>query len=210
MDVTEEPFTREYSVENFGTNYLFRVRLRLGFKVSQNVAAYLHQVMKDLQKEGTFPRQHPIYPTFDNDPTIGTIRYALIRKQLIPEAKITTSGATALRIKYAIRHVAGSPAKWFGLGAYNPLIETQPLFTSTDLVRSLDRVALRKVKRPITLQDVIATAQENEGKVKSADEIDEDARKLASRMSTSGVAPDVDTVGKPPVDSENDSSEAIF
>lgn len=40
VETTDEPFTREYSVESFGTDYLFRVRIRLGFKVSQSIPAY--------------------------------------------------------------------------------------------------------------------------------------------------------------------------
>ena len=52
VETTDEPFTREYSVESFGTDYLFRVRIRLGFKVSQSIPAYLHQIMHDLEKTG--------------------------------------------------------------------------------------------------------------------------------------------------------------
>lgn len=44
-------------VENFGTDYMFRVRIRLGFKVSQSIPAYIHQIMNDLSKSGDLPRQ---------------------------------------------------------------------------------------------------------------------------------------------------------
>ena len=50
VETADEPFTREYSVENFGTDYMFRVRIRLGFKVSQSIPAYIHQIMNDLSK----------------------------------------------------------------------------------------------------------------------------------------------------------------
>lgn len=52
VETADEPFTREYSVENFGTDYMFRVRIRLGFKVSQSIPAYIHQIMNDLSKSG--------------------------------------------------------------------------------------------------------------------------------------------------------------
>ena len=39
VETTDEPLTREYEVVNFGTNVLFRVRIRLGFKVSQSIPA---------------------------------------------------------------------------------------------------------------------------------------------------------------------------
>ncbi len=154
--VTDDPFTREYSVENFGTDYLFRVRIRLGFKVNQNVSTYLHQIMHELIADGTLPPQETIYPKIDGDPELGTIEYVLIHKELIPESKIDSRGVVALRMKYAIRHLAGSPVKWFGLSVYNPLVEVQPLFVTTTPVPPLKRVALRKTKRPITLEAVLA------------------------------------------------------
>ncbi|MBM6700040.1 KUP/HAK/KT family potassium transporter [Bifidobacterium pullorum subsp. saeculare] len=140
VETADEPFTREYTVENFGTNYLFRVRMRLGFKVSQSIPAYLHQIMHDLEKTGELPNQKSVYPKVDADPGIGTIRYVLIHKALMPESKISTRGALSLQIKYAIRHVAGSPVKWFGLAPYNPLVEVQPLFVSTRRPPRLKRV----------------------------------------------------------------------
>lgn len=131
LQTTSEPFTREYTVENFGTDYLFRVNLRLGFKVSQSLPAYLHQIMRDLSQSGELPQQKSIYPKVDADPNIGTIRYVLIHKALMPESAITAREAWSLQMKYAIRKVAGSPIKWFGLAPFNPLLEVQPLFVST-------------------------------------------------------------------------------
>ena len=131
VQTTDEPFTREYSVENFGTDYLFRVKIRLGFKVSQSIPAYIHQIMHDLSHTGELPEQKSVYPKVDADLGIGTIRYVLVHKALMPESNISARDALSLQMKYAIRHVAGSPVKWFGLAPYNPLVEVQPLFVST-------------------------------------------------------------------------------
>ncbi len=89
VETTDEPFTREYSVEDFGTNYIYRVRFRLGFKVSQSIPAYIHQIMHDLSKTGELPNQQSIYPKLDADPGIGTIRYVLIHNALMPESKVS-------------------------------------------------------------------------------------------------------------------------
>ena len=93
VETADEPFTREYSVENFGTDYMFRVRIRLGFKVSQSIPAYIHQIMNDLSKSGDLPRQESRYPKLDADPNIGPIRYVLIHKALMPESKVSQRGA---------------------------------------------------------------------------------------------------------------------
>lgn len=158
--VTDDPYTREYSVENFGTDFLFRVRVRIGFKVNQNISTYLHQIMHELIDSGTLPPQETIYPKIDNDPQLGTINYVLIHKALMPESKIDTRGAFSLRVKYAIRRVAGSPVKWFGLSAFNPKVEVQPLFVRVQPIPPLKYVPLRKTKRPITLEAILTRKAE--------------------------------------------------
>ncbi|RSX58500.1 KUP/HAK/KT family potassium transporter [Bifidobacterium samirii] len=140
VHTTDEPFTREYAVERFGTDHLFRVDIRLGFKVSQSIPAYLHQIMHDLGASGELPAQRSVYPKIDADPHIGTIRYVLIHKDLMPESKVSPGGELALRTKYAIRRLAGSPVQWFGLAAFNPLVEVQPLFIATRRPPRLRRV----------------------------------------------------------------------
>ena len=140
VETTDEPFTREYAVENFDTSYVFRVRIRLGFKVSQSIPAYIHQIMHDLSRTGELPKQKSVYPKVDADPGIGTIRYVLVHKALMPESKVSQRGALSLQVKYAIRHIAGSSVKWFGLAPYNPLIEVQPLFVPTRRPPRLKRI----------------------------------------------------------------------
>ncbi|MBQ5557188.1 MAG: KUP/HAK/KT family potassium transporter [Aeriscardovia sp.] len=165
VNVTDDPFTREYSVENFGTDYLFRVRMRLGFKVDQNVATYLRQIMRELIDAGQLPVQCNIYPKLNDDQEIGAVQYVIIHKELVPESKVTTNGATALRIKYAIRSAVGSSAKWFGLTAHNPIIETQPLFVATNVTAPLKRVNLRKSKHAVTLRAVMTEIAQEEQEV---------------------------------------------
>lgn len=140
VETADEPFTREYSVENFGTDFLFRVRIRLGFKVAQSLPAYIHQIMNDMLKSGDLPTQESRYPKLDADVNIGPIRYVLIHKALMPESKVSQRGAVSLQVKYAIRRLAGSPVKWFGLAPYNPLVEIQPLFLATERPPRLKRV----------------------------------------------------------------------
>ncbi|WP_348519485.1 KUP/HAK/KT family potassium transporter [Bifidobacterium sp. ESL0800] len=157
---TDEPFTREYSVEDFGTDYIFRVRIKLGFKVSQSIPAYIHQVMHDLSASGELPEQKSVYPKVDADPDIGTVRYVLVHKALMPESKLTAREALSLKMKYAIRHVAGSPVKWFGLAPYNPVVEVQPLFLSTRRPPRLKREPLRSGKRRVESRDSAASRKD--------------------------------------------------
>ena len=52
----DEPNAMNYQVETFGTDYIFRVKLNLGFKNDQRVNIYLRQIVRD-QTRGTDTEQ---------------------------------------------------------------------------------------------------------------------------------------------------------
>ena len=49
-------------------------------------------------------------------------------KTLAPESDISNLKKLAVILKYKIRKIAGSPAKWYGLENSNMMIEYVPLF----------------------------------------------------------------------------------
>ncbi len=71
---------------------MFRVRIRLGFKVSQSIPGVHPPDHERSVESGDLPKQNPIYPKLDADPNIGTIRYVLIHKALMPESKVSAAG----------------------------------------------------------------------------------------------------------------------
>lgn len=139
--------------------------------------------MNELIDSGMLAAQSMIHPIFDRKSKIGTIKYVLIRKELVPESKITATGITALRVKYAIRSVVGETSKWFGLTAYNPLVEIQPMFVARNTLKPLKRVNLRKTRQSITLQQVIAELQQehslNETSQEDSDVLDQTNKQAA-------------------------------
>lgn len=48
IQVTDEPYTHEFSVNTFGTDFIFKVQIRLGFRVNQRVNEYLYQIVEKL------------------------------------------------------------------------------------------------------------------------------------------------------------------
>ena len=56
VHVLDEPNAMNYQVETFGTDYIFRVKLNLGFKNDQRVNIYLRQIVRD-QTRGTDTEQ---------------------------------------------------------------------------------------------------------------------------------------------------------
>ena len=127
LNTTDAPFQREYEVETFGTDFIFRVNLNLGFKVKQSVNVYLRQIVHDLLRTGELPEQlrsHSIYGTSN----IGSFKFCMLRKRIPYEGDLSSTDSFLIYTKYAIRRIAGSPARWFGLDTANLIIEYVPLF----------------------------------------------------------------------------------
>jgi KUP system potassium uptake protein len=72
VHVTDEPYTNTYTVNTFGTNFIFKVQLQLGFKVNQRINTYLRQVVADLIASGELEPQPRSYSIYRNPATLAT------------------------------------------------------------------------------------------------------------------------------------------
>ena len=140
VEVMDEPHTFSYSVETFGTDYVFRVHLYLGYKVNQRVNAYLRQVVSDLSASGELPPQTHEYSVYKKPGPIGSFRFCMLRKMLAPESDVDSRERSAIALKYTIRRFAGSPARWFGLESSSVFYEYVPLFTKFKEVDRMTRI----------------------------------------------------------------------
>ena len=127
VNTTNDPYQKHYEVETFGTDYIFRVNLYLGYKVRPSVNIYLRQVVHDLLATGELPKQdkrHSIYGPSD----VGSFKFCMIRKMMPQEGDIDFVDNVLIHAKYIIRRIAGNPFQWFGLETSNVIIEYVPLF----------------------------------------------------------------------------------
>ena len=140
--VTDEPYTHTYTVDSFGTDFLFKVQLQLGFKVNQRVNAYLRQVVTDLMNTGELPPQEHAYSIYERRGHVGDFRFCMLRKTLAPETAISSSDHRVISMKYFIRRLCGSPARWYGLENTSIIFEYVPLFAKMRPATKLQRLAL--------------------------------------------------------------------
>ena len=127
VNTTNEPYQKQYVVETYGTDHIFRVNLYLGFKVRPSVNIYLRQVVNDLLAAGELPKQsrrHSIYGPAD----VGSFKFCMIRKMMPQEGDIDFVDNLLVRAKYVIRRITGNPFQWYGLETSNVIIEYVPLF----------------------------------------------------------------------------------
>ena len=126
VNVTEEPDTLEYDVETFGTDFIFRVRMNIGFKCDQRINIYLRQIVGDLQASGELPIQHKKHSIYEKN-TVGTFKFCIIHKLIPHKSELGGLDKAVLKTKYFVRRLAGSKTTWYGLDTSNVIIEQVPM-----------------------------------------------------------------------------------
>ena len=149
VHVTDEPYTNTYTVNTFGTDFVFKVQLQLGFKVNQRINTYLRQVVADLIASGEMAAQPRSYSIYRNPGDVGDFRFCMLRKVLAPESNLSPRDYRTMNAKYAIRSHCGSPDRWYGLENSSIIIETVPLFSKVKPATTLRRIPLEKHSDPI-------------------------------------------------------------
>lgn len=123
LDVPDE---MSYELDTFGTDCIFRIRLKLGFKCDQRINVYLRQIVEDLQQSGELPDQEKKYSIYGPS-SVGNFKFCMLHKSVPSKAGLSSLDEFILRAKYTIRQAAGSKSKWYGLDNSSLIVETVPL-----------------------------------------------------------------------------------
>ncbi|HGF8037511.1 TPA: KUP/HAK/KT family potassium transporter [Enterococcus faecium] len=126
VEVTDEPYTKEYQVDMMDTDFIVQVNLFLGFRVQQEINVYVRQVIHDLMKQGRLPKQPQRY-SLTPGREVGDFQFVLIDEVV---SNVTTLGKWQRQImqaKLAIKKIATSPETRFGLEYSEVKHETVPL-----------------------------------------------------------------------------------
>lgn len=126
VNVLNEPDTLNYSVETYGTDFIFRIHIDLGFRRSPRINLYLRQIVQDLQASGELPAQDKKYSIY-GESTVGTFKFCILHKSVSTKTELSATDEDILNAKYTIRHLAGSKVQWYGLDTSSVITEKVPL-----------------------------------------------------------------------------------
>ena len=129
VNVLNEPDALNYEVKTYGTDFIFRVTLNLGFRKSPRVNVYLRQIVQDLQQSGELPPQMKKYSIYGPS-QVGTFKFCILHKSVTTKTELSNFDEFIMNTKYAIRHAAGSKIQWYGLDTANIIKENVPLIVS--------------------------------------------------------------------------------
>ncbi len=143
IERTDEPYTMEYSVEELEDDKVVRIEFRLGFRVQPRVNVLFRKVVEEMvaNKEINIASR---YPSLKKHNFAADFKFVLLEKFLSYENEFSIKDGFILRSYFAIKHLAQSDAKAFGLDTSETRIEKIPLIVNPVSELKITRVEPRK------------------------------------------------------------------
>jgi KUP system potassium uptake protein len=139
IERTDDPYTCEYSVEELQDDKVIRVEFRLGFRVQPRIYTMFRSVVKDLEacKELNI---HDRYPSLNKYNLAGDFRFVVLEKFLSYDNEFSFRDGFILNSYFAIKKMAMSDDKAFGLDTSETTVEKMPFVVAPITNMNLKRV----------------------------------------------------------------------
>lgn len=134
VNETNAPYESNYTVDLLETHNVVNVQFYLGFRKSQSVSVYLHQVVNHLVEQGILEPQIPTYST-ERQRKVGDFKFVIIKEQpadLIVNDKLSSLDRRLIGGRIYLQKITASPISWYGLEFSNVIEESSPLFITQD------------------------------------------------------------------------------
>jgi KUP system potassium uptake protein len=140
IETTNEPFTMEYSVDQIEPGKVIRVEFRLGFRIQPRVNVLYRKVIEDMVA------RHEIditskYDSLNKYRIAADFRFVIMEKFLSYNNSFGAKEGFILNSYFAIKKLAQSEAKAFGLDTSETYVEKIPL-----VVKPVGNIVLKRVE----------------------------------------------------------------
>lgn len=140
VDVTDEPFTRDYKVEFLVPNKLIRIDFKLGFRVEQQINVLFRKVVEELVKNKEVDITSK-YKSLNKHKIVGDFRFVVLEKVLSRSNVLSFRDSFIMDYYFILKKFSLSEERGFGLDISFVTIERVPLIVST-----LDASELTRLK----------------------------------------------------------------
>lgn len=141
VKVTDEPYTKEYSVETIVPNEAYVINFTLGFKVEQRVNEFLCQIIQDLIENKEIkitPKKY--WMNFENKVTVGDFKFVMLEETLPNYTNLSKWDNFIMSTKLLVKHFTISKAKWYGIDTSITRVEKVPVIVGSYSNEKLKRV----------------------------------------------------------------------
>jgi len=140
VDVLDEPYTMEYSVQTIIPNEIIRVEFRLGFRVEHRIQMMFRKVVEDLvmNKEVNVVSR---YESLSKNNVMGDFRFIVMEKFLSRDNKLPFFDQFVMKGYFLLKRISLSEERGFGLDPSDVTLEKYPI-----IVSSISEINLKRVQ----------------------------------------------------------------
>ncbi|MCW3088159.1 MAG: Low affinity potassium transport system protein kup [Sediminibacterium sp.] len=139
VDVLDDPYTCEYSVEHIIPNDIIRVEFRVGFRVEQRINLMFRKVVEELvnNKEVNITSR---YESLERNNVVGDFQFVVLEKYLSQDNELPFFEKIIMKLYFWLKEISLGEERGFGLDPSNVTIEKFPLIVAPVAKFSLKRV----------------------------------------------------------------------
>ena len=142
INITDEPFTLKYEVEQLAQNDVFYVEFNLGFRVAPRVDLFFRKITQELMHSNELQRQDCAELRFDMNP-IGGYKFIVTSAYLSLDNQLPFWQSFILQTYYILKGIGVKEGTNFGVDPSNLIYEQYPL-----VYTSAENMHLERVTRP--------------------------------------------------------------
>lgn len=139
VDVLDDPYTCEFSVEHIIPNDIIRVEFRLGFRVEQRINLMFRKVVEELvnNKEVNITSR---YESLEKNNVVGDFQFIVLEKYLSQDNELPFFERIVMKLYFWLKEISLGEERGFGLDPSNVTIEKFPLIVAPVSQLNLKRV----------------------------------------------------------------------
>lgn len=129
VDVLDDPYTSEYTVDHIIPNDIIRVEFRLGFRVAQRMNLMFRNVVADLvaNKEVNITSR---YESLERNNVAGDFQFVVMEKYLSQDNELPFLEKLIMKVYFWIKDISLTEERGFGLDPSNIIVEKFPLIVA--------------------------------------------------------------------------------
>jgi len=129
VDVLDDPYTCEYSVDHIIPNDIIRIEFRLGFRVEQRINMMFRKVVRDLvaNKEVNITSR---YESLERNNVVGDFQFIVLEKYLSQDNELPFTERVIMKLYFWLKEISLSEERGFGLDPSFVTVEKFPLIVA--------------------------------------------------------------------------------
>lgn len=129
VDVLDDPYTCEYSVEHIIPNDIIRIEFRVGFRVEQRINLMFKKVVLDLvaNKEVNITSR---YESLSRNNVVGDFQFIVLEKYLSQDNELPFMERIIMKLYFWLKEISLSEERGFGLDPSFVTVEKFPLIVA--------------------------------------------------------------------------------